>query len=150
MEITNLSNDVKFKFNDYREVYKKKSYSSGIYVDRKLGRIILNFGGEPGDVLDVKFLFSEVTSPVTGSLDDLVTVLRGYLDDDRIEAGIFTLAIGSNTITFSNPLPSADYTLVCNDMDGVGFDAPSLYTQNGFTVTNVLGIGRIAYHAIMN
>ena len=150
MEILNLTYDIQILYNDQRSTYKKKEFLADIYANKQKGRIIINCGGDPGDNADVVFLYSQVTVPVTSNIDDLVTILRGYINNVRIAAGVYTLAIGTNVIPFANALPSSDYTPVVNDMDGVGFDAPSSLTANGFTILNAIGVGRISYHAIMN
>jgi hypothetical protein len=93
--------------------------------------------------------FSRVESPVVSTLTDLLTLINAYARNNRIETGVRTLAIGTNTVTFDNQLPSTNYVVVYNDMDGVGMDAPSSLLTTGFTVLNVVGIGRISFSAIV-
>ena len=67
---------------------------------------------------------------------------------DVLRSGSANVVIGEQTIFFSNPLPSSNYTLSIVDSQGLGVYWIS-QDENGFTV-NASSDGTIKYIAIIN
>ena len=99
---------------------------------------------EPGKVI---LTWTETTTPSTANFDDFVTAIEGYCHETSIAEGQVELTTGANTITFDAPLPTASYTLLINDVDGVGVGVPTSLTKNGFAITAVAP-GTLTYIAI--
>ena len=98
--------------------------------------------------------WNKVVSPSTASVEDLLTILIAYKEMNAYRSGLYSFSAGSYpatiTIPFTTPMADTNYTIVWDDVDGVGFNAPSNLTVNGFDITLVLGAGKISYHAIAN
>lgn len=74
----------------------------------------------------------------------------GSSSSTEVRHGLVNLTDGDNHIDFLQPMSAAGYTIIWMDMDGIGFNAPSNQTVNGFDITNVLTNGRMSYIAILN
>ena len=66
----------------------------------------------------------------------------------NVRSGSATLTLGSNTITFSSPLPSANYEIEIIDTAGIGVQQGAK-TLNGFTC-EALNAGTVGYIATMH
>jgi hypothetical protein len=150
--IENYGTIIKFHFaSPYKTPLFTANKGSTDFQLRHDGLIEVTFGNGGASRTNTIWIdWEKVESPSVASADDLMTVLTAYANSYNINNDVVNLVTGaSQLITFPTAFVDAnDITIVWNDMDGVGFDAPSLITASGFTVTNILGNGRMSYIAI--
>jgi hypothetical protein len=154
MEIINTSTQLQFVFTSApsrtRTVSKRKIQS----IDKKRDglSLVINIDHSEGERDYVVVKFSELTSPVCADIDALETLLWSYVNQSVAvtRSGQVAITTGANTITFTAPMPTLDYTVVYNDVYGVGVDAPSNLTLTGFDLNNALGNGIVTYIATLN
>lgn len=88
-----------------------------------------------------------VADPVTADVYSLYLLIEAYVESRAVRSGEVELTTGTNTISFSTPMPSVNYDVIPFDADGAGFSAAYDKTVNGYKV-DALGDGTLIYHAI--
>lgn len=131
------------------------------WIDTTNSGLVISVNGQTGvvvlEAIDISFASAAGLSAT--NVRDGIDELKAYIDATLAGAGgIFVnqsrtnsdeaITAGSNVITFSDPLLTADYSLIIQDNDGVGLDTENIVkTVNSFTITS-LGTGTIDYIAI--
>jgi hypothetical protein len=99
-------------------------------------------------VQTLEIAFDDVASPVTSNIEDLLTVLNGYVNNAAMVSGQVAVALGNTAITFSSPMPTSDYVVLFNTLGGNGGNVVvGSQTTTGFTF-NCLDVDTLVYHAI--
>ena len=106
---------------------------------------------EDGDLMDVSKRLTPPPNPTYESQQFPYDAFAASVLAVALRIGAETLSSGANAVAFSSPLPSDDYEIIVQEVNGKGTDIDGIVkTANGFSIDALDNDTKIVYFAILN